>query len=376
MSQDYYELLGVSRNASADEIKKAYRKLAVKYHPDKNPDDKEAETKFKEVSQAYEVLSNESKRQQYDQFGHDAFTQRGGGGYGGAGNVDPFDIFSQVFGGSIFDSFFGGGGGGRSQNGPRKGSDLRYDMQIDFEDAVFGVEKTVEIPRNDTCEHCHGEGSEPGSSKSTCSHCQGTGQVTVAQGFIRMRQTCPYCHGAGQRIEKPCKKCNGEGRTQKRKRIQIHIPAGVDTGARLRVSNEGEAGVRGGPHGDLYVVLHVKDHDIFRREDDNIICEVPVQFTKAVLGGKIKVPTLSGVAELNIPAGTQHGKTFRLRGKGIPSLRGYGRGDQLVKVQVEIPTHLSDNQKQKLREFEEVCGEDDYPLLKKFLQNAKRFFKK
>ena len=371
MVKDYYEVLGVNRNASSDEIKKAYRKLAVKYHPDKNPGDQKAEEKFKEASEAYEVLSDDKKRQQYDTFGHDAFKQNRRGG--GAGATDPFDIFSEVFGGgSIFDSFFGGGG--RTAGGARAGADLRYDMQIDFEDAVFGADKQIEIPKSVTCDRCEGEGCEPGSSRSRCPNCHGTGQVTMAQGFFSVRQTCPYCRGTGEHIEDKCRQCGGEGRVQQRKNIQIHIPAGVDTGSRLRVAREGEAGTRGGPTGDLYVILHVRKHDLFEREGDNLICEVPIPFTTAALGGMVKVPTVSGTAEVKVPAGTQNGRTFRLRGKGVPSLRGHGRGDQLVRVFVEVPTKLSKDQKERLNAFAEACNDDSYPRLKAFLDKARKFF--
>lgn len=371
MAKDYYEILGVPRSATQDEIKKAYRKLAVKYHPDKNPDSTEAEDKFKEVSEAYEVLGEPGKRKQYDQFGHDAFVNRRGGGQGPS--VDPFDIFSQVFGGSMFDSFFGGAGGGARPR-TQRGADLRYDMEVDFEDAVFGTDTTVQIPRAETCSTCSGNGAAPGTSAKTCPHCRGTGQVTMAQGFFSVRQTCPYCRGQGETVDSPCATCGGEGRVQKRKRIQIHIPAGVDTGSRLRVPGEGEAGPRGAPSGDLYVVIHVRPHDLFRRDGSDVHCDIPIPFTRAALGGPVKIPTLSGTAEIKVPAGTQHGTVFRLRGKGVPSVRGGGRGDQHVHVVVEVPTKLNAEQRSKLEEFERAASEDTYPKLKKFLKNAKRFF--
>ncbi len=370
MAHDYYELLGVDRTVNAEELKKAYRKLAVKYHPDKNPNDKDAEERFKEVSAAYEVLSNTTKRRQYDQLGHEAYVNRG---RGGGGNVDPFDIFSQVFGGSIFDNFFGGGNT-RSQTGPQRGVDLRYDMEIDFVDAIFGADKSIEIPRAESCERCSGSGCEPGTTKNSCSHCRGTGQVTMTQGFFSVRQPCPYCQGAGERIENPCRECRGEGRVQKRKKIQLHIPAGVDTGSRLRVSGEGEGGVRGGRGGDLYVVIHVRNHEIFTRDGDDIHCEVPIPFTTAALGGQIDVPTVSGTAEINVPPGTQHGGVFRLRGKGVPSVRGHGRGDLLVHILVEVPTNLNALQREKLEEFAQCCDEKSYPSLKDFLKKAKTLF--
>lgn len=371
MPADYYETLGVSRSASQDDIKKAYRKLAVKYHPDKNPGNKEAEDRFKEVSEAYEVLGDENKRKQYDQFGHDAFkgSQRGGQGP----TMDPFDIFSQVFGGSMFDSFFGGAGGaGRARQ--QRGDDLRYDMDVDFEDAVFGADKTIQIPRAVECSECQGSGAAPGTKPRTCPQCNGTGQVTMTQGFFSVRQACPYCRGQGESIDKPCSKCGGEGRVQQRKRIQIHIPAGVDSGSRLRVPGEGEAGARGAPPGDLYVVIRVRSHDLFRRDGSELHCEIPIPFTKAALGGTVKVPTLSGTAEIKVPPGTQHGTVFRLRGKGVPSVRGGGRGNQHVHIVVEVPTKLTGEQRRKLEEFEAAASEDTYPRLKKFLANAKRFF--
>ncbi len=369
MARDYYETLGIDRSASQSDIKKAYRKLAVKYHPDKNPGDKEAEDRFKEVSQAYEVLSDESKRRQYDQYGHEAFTR---GGRGSAAGVDPFDIFSQVFGSGIFDSFFGGGG--RSASGPQSGSDLRYDLQIDFEDAVFGADREISIPRAETCSSCGGSGCEPGTSRRTCPHCRGAGQVSVAQGFFSIRQPCPHCAGTGEVVDHPCASCRGEGRIKRRKKIRIHIPAGVETGSRLRVSAEGEAGRRGGPPGDLYVVLHVKEHDLFKRDGEDLHCDVPIPFPIAALGGIVKVPTIGGAAELKIPAGTQTGSVFRLRGKGVPSVRGLGRGDQHVRIHVEVPTNLSGIQKTKLREFAEACDDSVHPRLRTFLDRAKKFF--
>ena len=369
MPTDYYETLGIGRSVSQDEIKKAYRKKALQYHPDKNPNDKAAEEKFKEVSAAYEVLSDESKRRQYDQFGHEAYTR----GHRGGGGVDPFDIFSQVFGNSIFDSFFGGGST-RSRTGPEAGTDLRYDFQIAFEDAIFGADKEIEIPRAETCDRCDGSGCEPGTSRRRCPHCRGTGQVSMAQGFFSIRQRCPHCRGTGEIVETPCSRCRGEGRVNKRTKIQVHVPAGVDTGSRLRVSGEGEAGRRSGPPGDLYIVLHVKKHDVFTREENDLYCDVPVPFHTAALGGTVQVPTIGGPAEVKIPAGTQSGTVFRLRGKGVPSLRGYGRGDQHVRISVEVPSNLNSAQKQKLREFEEICGDHAYPKMHAFLKKAKKFF--
>jgi molecular chaperone DnaJ len=382
MATDYYELLGVSKSASAAEIKKAYRKMAVKYHPDKNPGNKEAEEKFKEISHAYEVLSDENKRARYDQFGPEAFTSAGranGAGAGG-GFHDPFDIFSQVFGGgggggSIFEDLFGGGGfSQRSSNGARDGADLRYDLEIDFEDAVYGADKKIRIPKMTSCENCKGSGCEPGSGKKTCPQCGGSGQVSLAQGFFNIRQTCPACQGAGQIIEKPCSKCRGEGRVRTEKTLQIHIPPGVDTGSRLRVSNEGESGVRGGRSGDLYVFIHVRPHEVFQREGNDIICEVPVDYPTAALGGVIEVPTVAGKAKMKIPEGTQGGTVLRLKGKGIPSLRGGPRGNQLVRIFVEVPKSLNREQKEALKEFAgKLDKHKNHPLLEKFFAKAKRF---
>jgi molecular chaperone DnaJ len=368
MAKDYYELLEVERSASAEEIKKAYRKQALKYHPDRNPGDNEAEEKFKEISAAYEVLSDDKKRRQYDQFGHEAFTR----GRPTASAGDPFDIFSQVFGNSVFDTFFGGGA--RSRQGPEQGASLRYDLQLEFEEAVFGSEREITIPRAETCDRCHGTGCEPGSSRRTCAHCRGMGQVTMAQGFFSISQPCPRCRGQGELIEHPCRECQGAGRVQRRKRIVVSIPPGVDTGMRVRVAGEGEAGTRGGPPGDLIVMIHVREHEVFKREGDDLYCEVPVPFHTAALGGKVRVPTISGPADLSIPPGTQNGKLFRLREKGVPSARGQGRGDQHVRVVVEVPSNLNTAQKQKLREFAELCDDGVFPLMRRFMERTRKFF--
>jgi len=374
MPRDYYELLEIGRGASAEEIKKAYRKLALKYHPDRNPGNAEAEEQFKEVSAAYEVLSDQNKRRLYDQYGHDAFT-RGGRGAGGGPHIDPFDVFSQVFGGgggsSIFDSFFSGGGG----NAAPSGADLRYDLEIAFEDAIFGTDKTIEIMRAVQCETCGGKGAAPGSSVKRCQHCRGTGQVTMAQGFFSIRQTCPYCRGAGEVMDTPCRDCRGEGRVRRQKSIQVHIPAGVDTGARLRVTGEGEAGERGAPPGDLYVMLHVQRHEIFERDGLDLICTVPVPFEQAALGATISVPTVSGNAQVKIPAGTQNGTVFRLKAKGVPSLHGGGRGDQHVRVIVEVPTHLNSEQRARLQAFADTADDSIYPRHKAFLKRAKKLWR-
>jgi molecular chaperone DnaJ len=377
--RDYYEVLEIERAASVEEIKKSYRKLAVKYHPDKNPGDKAAEEKFKELSEAYEVLSEPQKRAAYDQYGHSAFDPRSRGFRPGAGGFhDPFEIFREVFGagggGSIFDDLFGGG---RSDpTGPQRGADLRYDMQITFEEAVMGAEKEVSLTKLEACEQCHGSGAESGSGRRVCPTCNGRGQVVMSRGIFSIAQTCGRCEGTGQIIEKPCKTCNGAGRKEKSGKIKLKIPGGVDTGARLRSVGNGEAGMRGGAPGDLYVVLHVKPHEIFQREGDDLICDVPVQFVQAALGAEIEVPTLSGKAQIRIPAGTQTNTVFRLKGKGVKSLQGYGHGDLHVRVVVEVPRNLDAAQKAKLQEFAELCDANVNPLSKGFFEKAKDLFGK
>lgn len=359
---DYYETLGVSRDASADEMKKSYRKLAVKYHPDKNPDDAAAEAKFKEISEAYDVLKDEEKRAAYDRYGHDAFQGGGMGraGGGGGGFHDPFEMFRDAFGGGgggggIFEEFFGGGGG--RSGGVQKGSDLRYDLEITLEEAAEGTEKEIRYKRSVACGKCSGSGAEPGSGKTTCQTCGGAGQVSSNRGFISFRQACPSCQGSGQRIEKPCSGCRGEGRMMDTSTVKVRIPSGVHTGSKLRSAEKGEAGQAGGPAGDLYIVVHVKEHDVFERHDDDLFCELPIRFTLAALGGAIDVPTLFGKGNLKIPAGTQSGTTFRLRGQGMPHLRGKGQGDLLVRVHVEVPTKLSSGQKKILEDFAEASGD-------------------
>ena len=376
--RDYYEVLSVERTASGDEIKRSYRKLAVKFHPDKNPGDTAAEEKFKELGEAYDVLMDEQKRAAYDRYGHAAFAQGGLGGARG-GFHDPFDIFREVFsgaggGGGIFETFFGGGGQS-SRDGTQRGSDLRYDMQITLEEAAFGVEKEIEVRKLDLCEKCNGSGAAPGSRAVTCTTCHGRGQVISSRGFFQVSQTCPRCRGLGEIIEKPCRVCDGEGRVEKTSRIKIKIPAGIAHGSRLRSSRNGEAGVRGGEQGDLYVVIHVQEHAIFQREDDNLFCEVPISFSVAALGGEVPVPTLEGKASLKVPAGTQSGQSFKLRGKGIVHVNGRERGDLYARLLVEVPTDLNSEQRQKLEEFAELCGEENSPLHKSFFDRAKEFFR-
>jgi len=377
---DLYETLGVSRDASADELKKAYRKLAVKYHPDKNPDDKVAEAKFKEISSAYDNLKDPDKRAAYDRYGHAAF--QGGMGGGGGGGHDPFDMFREAFGGrggggggGIFDEFFGGGGGGQSTGGAAHGSDLRYDLEISLEEAVKGCEKEIRYRRPAECKKCHGEGAEPGSKKVTCPTCGGAGQVSSNRGFISFRQVCPSCQGAGQTIEKPCKNCHGEGREMETSTVKVRIPGGVATGSKLRSAGKGEAGQMGGQAGDLYIIIHVKEHELFERHDHDLFCEVPIKFTLAALGGAINVPTLFGKGSLKIPTGTQTGTTFRLRGQGVPHLRGNRKGDLLIRVQIEVPTKLSSEQKKKLEDYAESCGDPANPMGESFVEKAKKFFR-
>ncbi len=380
--EDYYKLLGVEKTATAQEIKKAYRKLALKYHPDRNPGNKEAEEKFRQVSEAYEVLSNEEKRAKYDQFGHDAFKQNMGGASYAQGNFDPFDIFREVFGagggassGGFYD-FFGGMGGGsryRDFNAPEEGSDIRAEIEISLEDAAKGVSKTIRYNRMVECPDCKGTGSKSGKGRKACPKCGGTGQVNMRHGPISFSQPCPDCGGTGGVVEDPCPKCGGTGRVKERTEVKVDIPAGVYTGARLRKSGMGNAGVNGGAYGDLYIVIYVKADERFEREDDNLLCEINVKFTLAALGGQIEIDTITGKkANLKIPAGTQAGALLRLKGQGMPNLRGGAAGDLYVKINIEVPKSLTDEQRKKLEEFAKLCGDDNHdaggsqPFYKKF----------
>ena len=385
---DYYEVLEITRTSTGEEIKKSYRKLAVKYHPDKNPGDHTAEEKFKELGEAYDVLSDESKRAAYDRFGHGAFAQGGGAPRGGAGGGfhDPFDIFREVFGASggggggasnIFEQFFGSGqGGGKpDRDGKQRGSDLRYDMQIRLEEAAFGCDKEIEVSKLEGCGFCQGTGAEAGSKAVSCRDCGGRGQVISSRGFFQVSQTCPRCRGTGQVIERPCRKCGGEGRLEQASRIKLKIPAGIEDGSRLRSVRNGEAGIRGGPPGDLYVVVHIKEHEVFEREEHTLFCDVPISFATAALGGEVHVPTLEGQAQLKIPAGTQSHTAFKVRGKGMPSLNSGNRGDLIVRAVVEVPTKLNGEQRRKLQELADLMGEENSPLHKSFFDKAKDFFR-
>jgi molecular chaperone DnaJ len=373
---DYYELLGVSRDASEADIKKAYRKKAVQFHPDKHQGDKAMEEKFKEVSEAYEVLKDADKRAAYDRYGHAAFEGGGGGGFrGGGAHVDPFDLFREVFGGGGFGDIFGGSGGGRG--GAQAGADLRYDLQISLVEAYRGTEKEISYRTAAECDHCAGSGAEPGSKVVTCPTCGGAGRVVTSRGFFQMQQTCPTCGGAGRQPERKCSRCGGEGRVLQDKKVRLRIPAGVETGQKLRSAGNGEAGVMGGPAGDLYVVLHVAEHDVFQREGEDLHCDIPIKFTLASLGGTIEVPTLSnesGLVSLKIPEGTQDGTLFKLRARGMPRLRGGGHGDQFVKVHIEVPKKLTREQREHLEAFARACGDADEPVEKGFWDRAKKIF--
>ncbi|GIU30912.1 molecular chaperone DnaJ [Shewanella colwelliana] len=368
--RDYYEVLGVGRDASEREIKKAYKRLAMKFHPDRNPGDKAAETSFKEVKEAYEILTDSDKKAAYDQFGHAGVDpNRGGGGFGG--NADFGDVFGDVFG----DIFGGGRRGGQRQ--AARGSDLRYNLELSLEEAVKGLTKELRIPTLAACDSCDGSGAKKGSSPTTCGTCHGQGQVQMRQGFFAVQQACPTCHGRGKIIKDPCNKCHGEGRVEKSKTLSVKIPAGVDTGDRIRLSGEGEAGEFGAPPGDLYVQVTVREHAIFVRDGNNLYCEVPISFSTAALGGEIEVPTLDGKVNLKIPSETQTGRMFRLRGKGVKSVRSHAVGDLLCKVVMETPVNLSDKQKELLREFDNTLtgsSKKHSPKAEGFFDGVKKFF--
>ncbi len=371
--KDLYEILGVAKNASEDELKKAYRRLAMKYHPDRNPDDKDAEAKFKEAKEAYEILSDAQKRAAYDQFGHAAFEAGMGGGagpgYGGGfGGASFSDIFGDVFGDIL------GGGRGRGTRAYR-GADLQYNLEISLEEAVAGTTVKIRVPTTEPCQACGGSGAKKGTKPKTCPTCGGAGAVRIQQGIFAVQQTCPTCHGRGEIIEEPCPECRGQGRVQTHKTLSVKIPPGVDTGDRIRLGGEGEPGEHGGPAGDLFVVIHVKPHPIFTRQDADLYCEVPISFATAALGGEVEVPTLGGRARLKIPPETQSGKLFRLRGKGVPPVRGGVPGDLICKVNIETPVNLTEAQKDMLRRFDESLGGDHHrPQEQSWMGRVKKFF--
>lgn len=369
--RDFYEILGIAKNASEDEIKKAYRKLAMKYHPDRNPDSKTAEDKFKEVKEAYEMLSDSDKRDAYDRYGHAGVDPNmGGGGRGGHGGFG--DAFGDIFG-DIF------GGGGRGRGGPQvyRGADLRYNLEITLEQAANGFDTTIRVPSYDSCESCDGSGAKKGTSPVTCTTCGGHGQVRMQQGLFSIQQTCPKCHGTGKMIKDPCSPCSGTGRIKRNKTLEVKIPAGIDNGMRIRSSGNGEPGVNGGPHGDLYVEIHIKPHAVFQREGDDLHCEIPISFMTAALGGEVEVPTLSGKANFTLPEGTQTGKTFRLRSKGVKGVRSGYSGDLFCHVVIETPVKLTEKQKELLRNFEQLTvegGEKHNPQSKSWMDKVKTFF--
>ena len=374
--RDYYEVLGVSRGASEDEIKKAYKKMARKYHPDLNPGDKTAEEKFKEVNEAYEVLSDADKKARYDQYGHAGVDPNfGAGGFGGGfdGSFDFGDL------GDIFGSFFGGGfGGGRrtNPNAPQRGESIRMSIAISFEEAAFGCEKAVTVERYETCDTCHGNGCAPGTSPEVCPDCHGTGTVQVRRqtpmGVFATSSPCPKCGGTGRIIHQPCKDCRGSGMVRKKKTIQASIPAGIDNGQTISIRGQGNAGKNGGPAGDLLITITVRPHELFRREGTSVLCEAPITFTQAVLGAELEIPTIDGKVKYTLPEGTQSGTTFRLKGKGIPSINGRGRGDQYVTVYIETPKNLNKEQKEALKKFAETMGESNYEEQKKFFKKFKK----
>ena len=369
--RDYYEVLGVPRTATDDEIKKAYRKMAMQWHPDRNPDNKlEAEEKFKEAAEAYSVLSDAQKKAQYDRFGH-----AGVSGSGGFGGIDPsaFTDFSDILG-DFFGFGEGFGQGGRKRSRVQRGADLRYDLEISFEEAVFGLKTRIKIPRTETCSICNGAGAKPGTSATACQTCGGRGQVRYQQGFFSVARSCGTCAGTGQVVKDPCKDCRGEGRVRTERTLSVNVPAGVDSDSRLRVVGEGEAGVHGGPSGDLYVVIHVKEHAFFERDEQDLFCRIPITITQAALGTDIEIPTLEGKEILHIPEGTQSGTRFRIRGKGVPHINGHGRGDLYISTDVATPTHLTREQKKLLQQLDAITKADNRPLEKKFYEKVKDLF--
>jgi molecular chaperone DnaJ len=372
--RDYYEVLGVNRDASEEEVKKAYRKLAMKFHPDRNPDNKASEEKFKEAKEAYEVLSDPGKRRAYDAHGHAGVNPQMGGMGGGPG--DPgFGGFAEAFG-DIFGDIFGGGGG-RGRSSVYRGADLRYNLEISLEQAARGTETKIRIPTMEECETCKGSGAKPGTQPKTCSTCGGSGAVRMSQGFFSVQQTCPTCHGSGRMISDPCNACSGAGRVKRHKTLSVKIPAGIDEGDRIRLTGEGEAGLNGGPPGDLYVVVHLKEHSVFQRDGNDLHCEMPVSFSLAALGGEIDIPTLEGQAKVKIPPETQTGQVLRLRGKGIKGVRASSPGDLLCEIVVETPVRLTDRQKELLRELDEInrsSGDRHNPRAKSFMDRMRDFF--
>ncbi len=360
--RDCYEILGIGRNANDDEIKASYRKLALKYHPDRNPGDSEAEERFKEAAEAYEVLRDPQKRSIYDQYGHEGLQGTGFSGF--RGFEDIFSSFSD-----IFDDFFGFGGRRRSRTAARRGADLRYDLTINFMDAAFGKDTEIDVEKLEGCAICDGTGCEPGTAPESCRQCGGSGQISRIQGFFSIRTTCPYCHGEGRSIPHPCGECRGTGQVMRVKKVSVKIPAGVDAGSRLRLTGEGESGARGGPPGDLYIYINVKPHEFFKRNNSDVICQIPISFVQASLGDDISVPTLDGEKKLHIPKGTQPGEVFRFKGEGIPSLRGHGRGDQIIQVMVKTPTGLNKKQETLLREFAKLEANKLSKRIKKMFSN-------
>ena len=370
--RDYYDVLGVQKNSSPEQIKAAYRKLAVKHHPDKNPGDKASEEKFKEASEAYHILSDKERKQNYDNFGHAAF-ENGGGGRGGFGNFDFSSNFSD-----IFEDFFseGFGGGRRSRKSSFRGSDLRYDLSLTLEEAYTGKKENIKFSTSEKCNICNGSGSKPGHDIGSCSMCGGHGQVRSSQGFFTVQQTCPQCSGSGEEITNPCKDCSGQGKKQASKKLSVTIPKGVDDGTRIRLAGKGEAGSRGSGSGDLYLFINVYSHDLFKRSDENLFFECPVSIADAALGTAIEIPTIDGgKAKIKIPAGTQSGKQFRLRGKGMPYMRGSGNGDLYVQINTEVPVSLNKEQKELLEKFREIENEKSNPSIRKFFEKAKSFWK-